>query len=70
MCIKKYVRSVVVLEDHFIKFKKGLDKNVIKKIYQVFIMFVARKTRNLQFLGGIATRLFCLTEKTFVTLMV
>lgn len=55
MCIKKYVRSVVVFEDHFIKFKKGLDKNVIKKIYQVLILVMTLEVIPSKFMKSISS---------------
>lgn len=38
--MKEYVRRVVVFEDHFIQFKKTLSKDVLKKIYQVFLLIM------------------------------
>ncbi|MBP5488481.1 MAG: type II toxin-antitoxin system RelE/ParE family toxin [Bacteroidales bacterium] len=39
---KKYVRRVVVFEDYFKEFRKTLDRETLKKIYQVltFIMMI------------------------------
>ena len=32
---KEYVRHVVVFEDHFKEFRKTLDRETLKKLYQV-----------------------------------
>jgi len=37
---REYVRTVFVFEDHFKKFKKTLDKAVLRKIYEVFILIM------------------------------
>jgi len=38
---REYIRTIVVFEDHFKEFKKTLDKAVLKKIYEVFILIMS-----------------------------
>lgn len=37
---REYIRQIVVFEDYFIQFKKTLNKNVLKKFYQVFMLIM------------------------------
>lgn len=37
---KGYVRKVIVFEDHFIEFRKTIDKEALKKLYQVLTLIM------------------------------
>lgn len=37
---KEYVRQVVVFEDHFKDFRKTLDRDTLKKLYQVLTLIL------------------------------
>jgi phage-related protein len=37
---KEYVRHVVVFEDHFKEFRKTLDRETLKKLYQVLTLIM------------------------------
>jgi len=37
---REYIRTIVAFEDHFKEFKRTLDKAVLKKIYEVFILIM------------------------------
>ena len=58
MCGKKkeYVRQVVVFEDHFKKFRKTLDKDTLKKLYQVLTLIMFVKAVPVKFLKSIEGR--------------
>ena len=58
MCGKKkeYVRQVVVFEDHFKEFRKTLDKDTLKKLYQVLTLIMFVKAVPVKFLKSIEGR--------------
>ncbi len=37
---KEYVRRVVVFEDHFKEFRKTLDRETLKKLYQILTLIM------------------------------
>lgn len=51
---RDYVRHVLVFEDHFKEFKKGLDNNALKKIYQVLLLIMSVKDIPVKFLKSIS----------------
>ena len=58
MCGKKkeYVRQVVVFEDHFKEFRKTLDKDTLKKLYQILTLIMFVKAVPVKFLKSIEGR--------------
>lgn len=50
---RDYVRRVVVFEDHFIKFRKQLDREALKKTYQVLTLIMVMKVVPEKFLKAI-----------------
>ena len=58
MCCKKkeYVRQVVVFEDHFKEFRKSLDRETQKKLYQVLSLIMYVKVIPVKFLKAIESR--------------
>lgn len=58
MCGKKkeYVRQVVVFEDHFKEFRKSLDRETLKKLYQVLSLIMCVKVIPAKFLKAIEDR--------------
>ena len=58
MCSKKkeYVRQVVVFEDHFKEFRKSLDRETLKKLYQVLSLIMCVKVIPAKFLKAIEDR--------------
>ena len=50
---RENIRNIVVFEDHFKNFKRNLDKNTLKKIYQVFILIMSVKDVPVKFLKAI-----------------
>lgn len=52
---KQYERNIVVFENHFINFKRKLGKEVLKKIYQVFILIMTVETVPERFLKSISS---------------
>lgn len=48
-----YVRRVVVFEDHFKEFKKTLDRETLKKSYQVFTLVMTVEVVPKKFLKSI-----------------
>ena len=53
---KEFIRQLVVFENHFKEFKKRLDKNVLKKIYQVFTLIMIVEVIPVKFLKAIEGR--------------
>ena len=53
---KEYVRQVVVFEDHFKEFRKTLDKDTLKKLYQVLTLIMFVKAVPVKFLKSIEGR--------------
>ena len=58
MCGKKkeYVRKVVVFENHFKEFRKSLDRETLKKLYQVLSLIMFVKMVPVKFLKAIEGR--------------
>lgn len=52
---REYVRKIVVFEEHFISFKKRLDKNAVKKIYQILILIMTLPVIPSKYLKSIET---------------
>lgn len=52
---REYVRNILVFEDHFKEFKKNLDKNTLKKIYQVLMLIMSVKDIPVKFLKSITS---------------
>ena len=53
---KEFVRQVVVFEDHFKEFRKTLDRDTLKKVYQVLtLIMIVEKVPN-RFLKAITDR--------------
>lgn len=50
---KEYVRRVIVFEDHFKEFRKNLDKDALKKLYQVLILIMTAKIVSTKFLKSV-----------------
>ena len=53
---KEYVRQVVVFEDHFKDFRKTLDRDTLKKLYQVLTLIMKVEVIPVKFLKAIAGR--------------
>ena len=53
---KEYVRQVVVFEDHFIEFRKTLDRDTLKKLYQVLTLIMMVEVVPVKYLKAIAGR--------------
>ena len=54
---KEYVRRVVVFENHFKDFRKTLNREVLKKLYQVLTLIMAVKVVPAKFLSKIEGRI-------------
>lgn len=54
---KEFVRKVVVFEDHFKEFRKTLDRDTLKKLYQVLTLIMMLKVVPVKFLKAIEGRL-------------
>lgn len=52
----EYVRRVVVFEDHFKEFRKTLDREALKKIYQVLTLIMMVEAVPIKFLKAIKGR--------------
>lgn len=52
---REYIRNIVVFENYFIEFKKTLSRDVIKKIYQVFMLIMTVQMVPVKFLRPIET---------------
>lgn len=50
---RKYIRQVYPFKDYFKDFKKGLKKDVILKIYQVFMLIMTEEFIPSKFLRSI-----------------
>ncbi len=53
---KDYVRRVVVFEDHFKEFRKTLDRETLKKLYQIFTLIMMVEIVPVKFLKAIEGR--------------
>lgn len=53
---KEFVRKVVVFEDHFKEFRKTLDRDTLKKLYQVLTLIMMLKVVPVKFLKAIEGR--------------
>ena len=53
---KEYVRQVVVFEDHFREFRRTLDRETLKKLYQVLTLIMVVKVVPEKFLKAIEGR--------------
>ena len=53
---KEYVRRVIVFEDHFKEFKKTLNRETLKKLYQVLTLIMVVEVVPEQFLQAIEGR--------------
>lgn len=53
---REYVRQVIVFEDHFREFKQNIDKDVLKKLYQIFILIMTMDVVPTKFLRAIKGR--------------
>ena len=53
---KEYVRQVIVFGDYFKEFRKTLDREALKKLYQVFILIMTVKEIPVRFLKAIRGR--------------
>ena len=53
---KEYVRQVVVFEEHFKEFRKTLDRETLKKLYQVLTLIMTVKVVPVKFLKAIEGR--------------
>ena len=52
---REYIRTIQVFEDHFIEFKKTLSKDVLKKMYQVFMLIMTVEIVPVKFLKPITS---------------
>ena len=52
----QFVRQLVVFEDHFKEFRKTLDKEALKKLYQVLTLIMKVKVVPIRFLKAIKGR--------------
>lgn len=55
MAKREYIKTIQVFEDHFIEFKKTLSKEVLKKIYQVFMLIMTVEMVPVRFLKPIVS---------------
>lgn len=53
---KEYVRRVIVFEDHFKEFKKTLNRETLKKLYQVLTLIMVVEVVPEKFLQAIEGR--------------
>ncbi len=53
---KEYVRKVIVFEDHFKVFRKMLDRETLKKLYQVLTLIMMVKVIPVKYLKSIEGR--------------
>ena len=53
---KEYVRRVIVFEDHFKEFKKTLNRDTLKKLYQVLTLIMVVEVVPEKFLQAIEGR--------------
>lgn len=53
---KEFVRRVVVFEDHFREFRKSLDRETLKKLYQVITLIMMVEVVPSRFLKAIEGR--------------
>ena len=53
---KAFVRKVVVFEDHFKEFRKTLDRETQKKVYQVLTLIMTLEVVPIKFLKAIEGR--------------
>ena len=51
-----FVRRVVVFEDHFIEFRKTLDREALRKLYQVLTLIMSVEIVPVKFLKAIEGR--------------
>ena len=54
---KEYVRQVVVFEEHFKEFRKTLDRETLKKLYQVLTLIMTVKVVPVKFLKAVEGRM-------------
>lgn len=50
---REYVRTIQVFENHFIEFRKTLSRDVLKKMYQVFMLIMTLEVIPVKFLKPI-----------------
>lgn len=53
---KEFVRQVVVFEDHFKRFRKTLDREALKKLYQVLTLIMMMEVVPVKYLKAIEGR--------------
>ena len=53
---KEYVRRVIVFEDHFKEFRKTLERDALKKLYQVLTLIMMVEVIPVKFLKAIEGR--------------
>lgn len=53
---KEFVRQVVVFEDHFKRFRKTLDREALKKLYQVLTLIMTVEVVPVKFVKAIEGR--------------
>lgn len=53
---REYIRHVVVFEEHFKQFRKTLDRETLKKVYQVLTLIMMVETIPAKFLKPIAQK--------------
>ncbi len=53
---REYVRKVVVFEDHFKEFRKTLERETLRKLYQVLILIMTIEVVPTKFLKAIEGR--------------
>ena len=52
---REYIRTIYVFEDHFIEFRKALPRDVLKKMYQVFMLIMTVEVVPVKFLKPITS---------------
>ena len=52
---REYIRTIQVFENHFIEFKKTLSGDVLKKMYQVFMLIMTMEIIPAKFLKPVAS---------------
>ncbi len=52
---REYIRTIQVFEDHFIEFRKALPRDVLKKMYQVFMLIMTVEVVPVKFLKPITS---------------
>ena len=52
---REYLREILLFEDHFIKFRRTLPRDVLKKMYQIFMLIMTVEVIPVKFLKQITS---------------